>query len=102
LVTLGAASGAVAGGATGYLDPATAATITAFAASAPRLARSALSSDAIQKNYLNRNFVQSLPPDFTANLTDKYIKSASRTQKNEQPAPAAGFQPRTLGRTFAP
>jgi hypothetical protein len=102
LVTLGVASGAVAGGATGYLDPATAATITAFAASAPRLARAGLSSDAIQKNYLNKNFVQSLPPDFTANLTDKYIKSASRTQKNEQPAPAAGFQPRTLGRTFAP
>ena len=102
LVTLGAASGAVAGGATGYLDPATAATIAAFAASAPRVARSALSSDAIQKNYLNRSFVQNLPPDFTANLTDKYIKSASRTQKQEEPAPAAGFKPRTLGRTFGP
>lgn len=102
LVTLGAASGAVAGGATGYLDPATAATIAAFAASAPRVARSALSSDAIQKNYLNRSFAQNLPPDFTANLTDKYIKSASRTQKQEETAPAAGFKPRTLGRTFAP
>jgi hypothetical protein len=102
LVTLGAASGAVAGGATGYLDPATAATIAAFAASAPRVARSALSSDAIQKNYLNRSFVQNLPPDFTANLTDKYIKSASRTQKQEEPALVAGFKPRTLGRTFGP
>ena len=102
LVTLGAASGAVAGGATGYLDPATAATIAAFAASAPRVARSALSSDAIQNNYLNRSFVMNLPPDFTANLTDKYIKSASRTQKQEETAPAAGFKPRTLGRTFAP
>jgi hypothetical protein len=66
------------------------------------MARTALSSDAIQKNFLNKNFVQSLPPDFTANLTDKYIKSASRTQKQEETAPAAGFKPRTLGRTFAP
>lgn len=102
LVTLAAAGGAAYGGAQGYLDPKTAALIAGLSVSAPRMARTALSSDAIQKNFLNQNFVQSLPPDFTANLTDKYIKSASRTQKQEGTAPAAGFKPRTLGRTFAP